>query len=288
MRRNILFQPYPFNPSKKRAVINALIFGLFIFLFLTLFQPFGLNNYQSETKTLELAGYGLVTSTLLIFNTYLFSIVLPNWYTEKKWTVGKNILFTIWVLFMIGLGNLLYSNALRFVHLGLNGFVFYQGVTVLVGLIPITISTLIVYNKNLSNSIRMAVELNKNYPAQSVHSDELIQIPSRNKSEKIQLSLNDLLALKAVENYVEIYYSKETQLQKKVIRNTLKELEAHLKSQATIQRCHRSYLVNTEQIQSVTGNAQGLILLLHPDPILEIPVSRSFVDKLKALAKPKP
>ena len=123
MRRNILFQPYPFNPSKKRAVLNALIFGLFIFLFLTLFQPFGLNNYQSETKTLELAGYGLVTSTLLIFNTYLFSIVLPNWYTEKKWTVGKNILFTIWVLFMIGLGNLLYSNALRFVRLGLNGFV---------------------------------------------------------------------------------------------------------------------------------------------------------------------
>ncbi len=287
MRRNILFQPYPFNPSKKRAVFNALTFGLFIFLFLALFQPFGLTNYRSETKILELAGYGLVTSSLLVFNTFIFSLAFPSWFSEKNWTVGKNILFTLWVLFMIGLGNLMYSNALHYVHLGFNAFVFYQGVTVLVGLIPITISTLFVYNKNLSKSIRTANELNKNYPSESNNADESIELPSRNKSEKVELSLNDLLALKAIENYVEIYFSEESQLQKRVIRNTLKEIEVHLKSQPSIQKCHRSYLVNTQQIQSVTGNAQGLKLLLYPDPILEIPVSRSFVDKLKKLAKHK-
>jgi len=285
MNLKVHHQPYPFNASKKRALFTALSFGLFIFLFLFLFQPFGLTNYSSPTKVLELAGYGLVTALLLFLNVLLFSSMFPKWYSEKKWTVGKNILFTVWILFLIGFGNLLYSNALNFVRFNFNAFIFYQGVTILIGLIPISISTLIVYNKNLSKAIKAANELNLNYPKKTPSPDEnWFVVPSKNKSEQLKLDLTNTLAFRAEENYIEIFWLKDNQIKKDVIRNTLKELSEHLKEFSFIQKCHRSYLVNTNQINSVSGNAQGLVLLLHNQPNFEVPVSRSYVSKLKQLA----
>mgnify|MGYP000580841126 CR=1 FL=1 len=95
MNWKTLNQPYPFNNELKKELLSSLLFGLFIFLFLIIFQPFGLSNYRSESKVLNLAGYGMVTTVVLFLLSRLSGVILPQWYSQKTWTVGKNILFTL-------------------------------------------------------------------------------------------------------------------------------------------------------------------------------------------------
>ncbi len=284
MNFSILSQAYPFNSSLKSKLLNPLIFGAFVALFLILFQPFGLSNYQADSKTWELLGYGLITTLSLQLNYLLFITFFPKWYSKKTWTVGKNILFTIYVFFFIGLSNLLYSSYLGFLHLDYNGFLFYQGVTITIGSIPVTISTLTNYNRKLKNALAEAAVLNVSMSSKTINRHQEIEIPSKNKKENLIISLDNLLAVSAIENYVEIYYL-EGELQKKMVRNTLKNIKEVLSNFNYIQQCHRSYLVNLEKITEFNGNAQGLSLNFGNDVELQIPVSRKFVPEIKKALK---
>lgn len=281
MKWNVFREPYPFDESIKRAIISALFFGTFVFLFLRFFEPFGLSNYQSDYKTLKLFGYGLVTSLTLLTNFFLFNKLFPSWFNRKTWTVSKNILYTTWMFFCIGFGNLIYSVSQDFLSFTLNGFLFYQGMTVMVGVIPVTLSTFFVYNKKLSDSLKQVDELNSSLEKKE-ESHDLINIPSKNKSEELKVDIYTLLAVKAVENYVEVYLRlNENTLKREVLRNSLKEIEASLKSFKFIKQCHRSYLVNLQLVERFSGNAQGLNLNFEKELKFEVPVSRSYVKSIK-------
>jgi hypothetical protein len=280
MRWKVIYEPYPFDDSVKRATISAVAFGLFVFIFLRFFQPFGLSNWQSNSKTIQLFGYGLVTTFCLFSNFLVFKTLLPNWYSKKTWTVGKNIVYTLWMFFTIGFGNLLYSTYRNFIEFSLDGFWFYQGLTLTVGVFPVIVSTLLVYNRRLSAMQKTAAGLNT-----SIHkhadSTQLVTIPSQNKSENIQLNSNNILAIKAIENYVEVYHDSENRVKKEVIRNTLKNMEEAFLEFNSVQKCHRSYLVNLEKVHKFKGNAQGLTLSFEIQNTLEVPVSRAFVNKIR-------
>ena len=281
MNWTVLHQPYPFNSSLKKEIITALAFGLFVFIFLRFFQPFGIGNWQSDTKTLALLGYGLVTSFCLFANYLVCRALIPGWYSCETWTVGKNILFTLWVFFTIGCGNLLYSAYQGFIDLSLNGFLFYQGLTLVVGLFPVAISTLMVYNRRLTKMVKEAQDLNNSVVISEVAEIQTIEIPSQNKSEELKFELDELLAVKAVENYVEVYLLQENNISRMVLRNTLKNVAESLSSIPSIQKCHRSYLVNMQKVKAFTGNAQGLTLDFGSSIDVTVPVSRVFVKPIR-------
>lgn len=281
MKANILHQAYPFNTSWRKEIIGASVFGLFIFLFLILFQPFGLQNYESEHKVWQLLSYGLITTASMLLSNSLFRFFLPKWFNKSSWTVGKNILYTLWMFFLIGTVNLLYSVKLGFLSLTFKGFLTYQGITLLVGSFPVIISTLIVYQKRLKAALKEANALNQSISVENTLKDETISIPSKNKSEQLELKLNQLLFIRSVENYVEIHCESESGLKKHILRNTLKEVESILTPYPKIKKCHRSYLINLKKVASFSGNAQGLSLQLKGTPTEEIPVSRSYVAEMK-------
>jgi len=106
----ILTKPYPKSKDFKRKLLSAFMFGLFVFLFLLIFQPFGINMWQSSYKVLRLMGYGLITSSVLIANSIIIETIFKSWFKEEKWTVWKEILWTLWTVLLIGTLNLLYSN----------------------------------------------------------------------------------------------------------------------------------------------------------------------------------
>ncbi|MEX2380039.1 MAG: LytTR family DNA-binding domain-containing protein [Vicingaceae bacterium] len=281
MKANILQQAYPFNTSLRKEVIGALLFGLFIFLFLIVFQPFGLQYYESEHKTWQLLTYGLITTSALLVSNSLFKWLLPKWYSKKTWTVGKNMLYTFCMFFLIGSANLLYSVYLGFLPLTLKGFLHYQGLTLLIGSFPVIISTLIVHQNRLKNALKEANTLNQTISKENTLNNELITIPSKNKSEELKLKLNQLLFIKSVENYIEVYCEGEKGLEKHILRNTLKEIETALSPYPKIKRCHRSYLINLKKVASFSGNAQGLSIQLNSTSKEDIPVSRSYVAEIK-------
>lgn len=281
MNWKILQEPYPFSISLKKEVISSLFFGLFVFLFLFLFQPIGLSQYHSSTKTLELAGYGAVTTSILFLNNLIVSILFPKWFSTATWTVGKNIFYTLYIFFCIGLGNLIYSVFQGYLKLDFNGFIFYQGMTLMVGLFPVTISTFVIYSNRLKKAVDDAKGLNSALTTKEINSSGLIHIPSQNKSENLEIDINHLLAVKAIENYIEVYVLDKDGLQKSILRNTLKNLDTVFSDFKFIQKCHRSYLVNLNNVKGFSGNAQGLKLGFDDSIDLSVMVSRAYVKEIK-------
>lgn len=279
MNSGILKQPYPFDVSTKKHLVQAILFGLFIFLFLWLFQPFGLQNYINKYKQLHILGYGAITSFTMLLNHFMFYWLFPTWYQRTTWTVGKNMFYVLWVIFTIGTFNWLYSAYLGFWGFSLRPFLFFQGMTLLIGVFPISFSTFIIYQSRLKSALREARLLNQNIPTQEENPNrQNIQIPSQNKSENLNVELDSLLYIKAMENYIEVGLVDK----KVVLRNTLKAAADALSHIPELKRCHRSYLVNLQHIASFSGNAQGLSLRFKEENTEEIPVSRSYVDQIKA------
>lgn len=277
----IFQEPYPFDNSYKRAIASAFFFGLFIFLFLLFFQPFGLVNYHSDAKTLEIAGYGLVTTLCLLSNFFLFSFLFPKWYSKETWTVGKNILYTLWMFFTIGLGNLLYSVYQNYLDLNFQGFVFYQFMTLLVGALPVIFSTLLVYNRRMKSMIKEAKYLTDSLVVNEKKNSPTVDIPSLSKSENVSIQPETLLLVKAVENYIEIHSIENDGFKKEIVRTTFKSVNQAFSGIEYIQKCHRSYLVNLNQVEEFSGNAQGLTLKFKQNFDKDVPVSRAYVKEIK-------
>lgn len=90
---------------------------------------------------------------------------------------------------------------------------------------------------------------------------------------------DSILYVKSEGNYCRIRYDQEGSIRTELLRISLIEIE-NLTFGTSIQRCHRSYLVNTEKIQRVAGNAQGYKLTLFQCKD-RVPVSRKYTPVLK-------
>lgn len=279
MKFMVFSEPYPFNSSVLIAFRTALLYGLFIFLFLYIFQPFGLGNYDHPDKIWHIVGYGSVTFFCLSSSNILGLLIFPKLFNESCWTVGKNIIYTTWMFFYIGIGNLVYSQLMGFFEFSLKMFFEFQILTVLVGMFPVSLITVFIYNKKLKDSLQSASELNSSILPHEVSHQE-ISIPSKNQSEKLKLNLDEFLFAKAVENYIEFHLLKsDGSTNKIIIRNTIKEITDFFDEYQNIEKCHRSYLINLDHVQSFEGNAQGLKITTKGNE--KVPVSRSFVSSIK-------
>ncbi len=100
----------PFNKPFKEVdksggkFVSILIFGLFIFLFLYIFKPFGITQLKPAQQIFVTFGFGLVTSFMLIIFKYLIEPLVP----KVNWTLGKSILFNVMVAISIGVANYFY------------------------------------------------------------------------------------------------------------------------------------------------------------------------------------
>ncbi|TAJ10116.1 LytTR family transcriptional regulator [Marinilabiliaceae bacterium JC017] len=103
-------------------------------------------------------------------------------------------------------------------------------------------------------------------------------IPFRDERGTMRFSIksNDLLYMKGADNYVTIFYNDHNKHAKFLLRNTLKKLEEQLKERAVI-RCHRSFMVNFDRVKLVEREKDGLKLKLDTTPVVEVPVSKTYM-----------
>jgi hypothetical protein len=102
----ILKQPLPLNLNIVNNIIGSITFGAFVFFFLIIFKPFGLQVLSGKALITVTSGYGLVTTGYLTIHSFIMVTILH----EKNWTVGKEILNTLIIIAMIGLCQYLYHS----------------------------------------------------------------------------------------------------------------------------------------------------------------------------------
>jgi hypothetical protein len=276
-----LKQPYPLFGNRWKIIISI---SLFIAVFMLVFQPFGLLYYHSSAKYLIIAGYGGVTCIILSFNLFVITRILKISFREKTWTVAKQILWLIWIVFTIGLGNYLYSFCLHFIYGGFHGMIIFQLYTLLIGFIPVIGLTVWQQNKLLARNLKLASELNGHLGELNKHNDDFkekfICFTADNEKDRIKLLLTDLLYIESQGNYIQVYQLKDNKVANTLIRSSLKRAESVIDEFPVIIKCHRAFLVNTMNISQIKGNSQGYRLLFKNSD-LEVPVARNFAKSLK-------
>jgi len=104
-------------------------------------------------------------------------------------------------------------------------------------------------------------------------------ITFRDETEKMRFSIksSDILFVESTDNYVTVHTNDKGKLKKVMLRNTMKRLEKELEG-TLIQRCHRSYMVNFENIKQVKLISTNLYIYLDFPEEIRLPVSKSYAE----------
>jgi hypothetical protein len=283
---NIFSQPYPFPYAEKSALrvfIHSLIEGAFIAGFLIFFQPFNTEEWLDPNKNYYLWGYGGMTALAgIILRLGIFRI-FPKYHSEATWTVIKEILSILMLLSLITVLNVAYSKWIFTNNdIGIGNFIWMFFTVCIVGLFPITIGVLLNYIYKLKKYSQPIEVHSQNTDNQIViNPDETIKFIAENEKDTFELAEQDLFFIESSDNYSTIHFFRNDKIQKEMIRGSLSRMEEFIKSSRVV-RCHRSFIVNLNKVEKITGNAQGYKLHLERPEII-IPVARKYAEIIEKL-----
>lgn len=293
---SFLANPYPTpHLGLARNLLVSLLVGLFVAGFLIVFKPFGTASSTIPNLNLFLLGYGGVIMGAVFLPHFFLSLLVPQFFLEAKWTIGRQILYlfgivslgisaSYWYLLQAG-GWASWGDYLYFFRNGL-----------LVATFPILVVTLLDYIRKLRyyesgaasvNSQRETARLNVS-PAPSTTAVAPAPAPPDSAATLPPITLTDdqgreimvvlpekLWCLHSDGNYVEAWaQNEEGNYERLLIRNTLVNLKKSLVQENFI-TCHRSWVVNVDLVENVTGNAQGYQLHLTGAPTVIVARGRS-------------
>jgi DNA-binding LytR/AlgR family response regulator len=144
----------------------------------------------------------------------------------------------------------------------------------LTGIIPLTFFTAINYRYLFSHVIRYnetetaSAGLGERVP------EDLIRISSQLKKEDLSFYPNQFIYCAADGNYVVFHLIINEKYIKKMIRNSINNIEQQLIRMPSILRIHRAFIVNLKMVESKRGNTMGYQLKFN-NIDGEVPVSRN-------------
>jgi len=259
--------------------------GLFVFLFLYIFKPNQLIGTSNAFTLYSCFVYGLISTIIPSFSMIFTPKLFPNYCNEEEWNIKKEFTLNITIVLLIAL----FVSLFGFLTLEIN-FDWFKliRVNILVFLISvIPVLGLIAFNQNrwLKQYIASSNEINTNITSsapQSVNSENHnVTIKGQGKNETIILSLDTVLFVRSQGNYCEIVRLIEGKIKKDLIRISIANIEKQFEGCATIEKVHRSYLVNLKNVRNVNGNAQGYKLYFEKTNAV-VPVSRSKSKDIKS------
>ena len=265
--------------KEDRKLFLSISFG--VFLFVLFFQPFPLDQFDFNNRLLIVAGLGGIVFLLMALTRAAFLWIIKDEDPTPQELVFLSYLggFIIWLLSSV-------SYAFYLHYVGSVNISFYTMFKIVViCLFPPVALGIADELKDLRQQIEL-LSIRKEIfqePVKKFQDDYLhksIEFVSENNSENLHLLISSVALIKSADNYVEIDFMEEKQFRKKLIRNTLKNIEQQLKPYPNFIRCHRICIVNTYYIEKLNRKLNNYWLTIKGSEEL-IPVSRQYLLKLK-------
>lgn len=268
-----LTRTYPFKQSK-HWLRDSIVYGVLIWAILYILQPFDLNMYHGN-KCLVAVLFGIVTfCCYLLYGWSIFGHLLKR---IKPWRIWHDGCAVLGLILFIAICNFLLFSSISHSPITVRTFLVFLYWTVIIGAIMTMMSVGIEYNRTLRD--RMEELLNN-----TTEEQKDIQITIHDTSVRgndLTIPINSLLYIEAQKNNVSVCFLKDDKPLFMEIHTTLTAVTEELKAYENIFLCHRSFVVNVNNITSAKGNSNGYQLTLGTCPN-SIPVSRTFVPKLKS------
>lgn len=273
-----LRKPYPFNDDLKHNAKVILLISMIVLIFLFLFQPYNLGELALKDKLYLSIGLVVITFLSLSLSLLILPSILPKMFNSSTWNIRKEILWDLWLLFIISSGNVL-----LFSYFGIMDFELDLILTIILyGLIPISVLITLNQDRLLRSNLKSALDLNKKLQERKEIDSQMVFFESDYMKDSLSIKVNSLLFVRSANNYIEVFWIDSDKIQNQMVRSSLKKAEEILKDYKFIAKCHRSYIVNINHIDKITGSYQGYKLSFHNSDIT-IPVSQNYITKFKEI-----
>jgi hypothetical protein len=270
----ILLREIPDYLKDKSTIITQVMFvSVFALVFINLYSPFNASSWF-EVGRIEFffysSAYILSGMLIIVLSKLVFVVVVRRirftYLHFAAWNLMEIILLA--AAYLVVDLVLLSSNAELVERF--TGLLF---ITLLVLAIPYSISWMWLSLKD------KRVKLDSLTADTSLEFKEKKMIIFRDETEKLRFSIKseDILFVESTDNYVTVHTVERGKIKKIMLRNTMKRLEKELEG-TLIQRCHRSYMVNFENIKLVKLISTNLYIYMDFPDEIRIPVSRTYAE----------
>jgi hypothetical protein len=265
--------------KKKLGFLISISFG--VFLFILFFQPFPIERFDFNNKLLFIAGFGAIVFFIMLLVRFVSLLI-----SQKKTQNGSNNDLTSYLsgFIILSLCSVAFAFYLRYVGLvSISFFTIFK--VVLICLAPPVIlrlydlyKGLIQQNESMLSERNMIQKQIEKFEEDNLNKS--VEFISETSNENLILNVSEVIFIQSADNYVEIAYMDGDNVRKKLIRNTLKNVEIRLKYYPNFIRCHRTCIVNIYYIENLNQdyNSHWITIKGYNE---KIPVSRQYLLKLR-------
>jgi DNA-binding LytR/AlgR family response regulator len=110
--------------------------------------------------------------------------------------------------------------------------------------------------------------------------NKTIDFTTDTNNESLSLTISEIVFIRSSDNYVEIVYREVESYKKKLLRNTLRNIEVQIRQYSNFVRCHRTCIVNIHFIEKLHRSAGNQWITIKGYD-LKLPVSRQYLLRIQ-------
>ncbi len=273
--------------TKENTIRLILFTTVYSLIFINIFRPFNSEDWIPGINTFN---YFLYSSLMVLIGVTLISFSrMIMYFFVKRISIGY-LEYLIWIFAEIAILAGFYifiAHKVGFIdnYIDQNqGLVYWEAIfeifrkaianTTWMLLIPYIISFLYLYNEHLVKRLISQQENNKER--------NVIQFKDEKDEVRFTIASEKVIFIESSDNYSVIKYLNNNKVSDFILRNSLKKLSNELKD-TSIQRCHRSYMINFEHVASLKKDNSEISFEFDIPNIKEIPISKSYNEKIMEL-----
>lgn len=274
---------FPKNYLIKYPLSGAIVLAIFSFLFTLMYDPLEFHGTQLYTYP-QLMGLYCVTAGFADFSFVRLIRLFPYFSNEQEWTLIKEFTAVVFILLGVSIGIFVIQFFIdpHIPQWTFSNFLSSVKNVYLIGSLPFLFSFIINISHNRHHNGDRRISTSIPDASQMKVEEEMIQIESKLKKETLKFYPSQFLYAESDGNYVVFYLQEKNEIKKKIIRNSISQVENQLTSQTRFFRTHRSFIVNLEKVTGKDGNTSGYRITVE-GLSTEIPVSRQNVAKFDEL-----
>ena len=264
--------------NKRNIIYLILTTAFFALVFINIYKPFSSESWYhvSDFKFFVFSSLIILTGVLVV----VISRIIMYYYGKKhNIKVGA---YSVWIIAEIFFMSLFYT--IYTIHLNpgrdyLEVFKESSINTTLVLLLPYFIIHLYFGYRESQLKLKQLEDEQSQVETSTNNTPKIYAFYDEKNELRFSVNKNNLLYIESADNYVYIWYSTKEVLSKFVLRNSMKAIEEQL-ADTNILRCHRSYIVNFDQINVIRRQKDGIYVEFEMKGIADIPISKKYSSKI--------
>lgn len=248
--------------------------ALFALVFINIYKPFSSSVWYavSEFKFFVFSSLIILTGVLVVV---LSRIIMYYWGKRRPISARAYGIWIVLEIFFMALFYTIYTLVLNPEREYMDVFNDSVVNTSLVLLLPYSVLHLYFSYKEKERQLRLLEEDR----AEAAARQNVFSFYDEKNELRLSVKRSNLLYLESADNYVCIWYLNKGQITKFMLRNSLKVIEESL-ADSNVLRCHRSYMVNFDQVKVIRREKDGIFLELGIEKVPDIPISKTYSEKV--------